>query len=90
VKDKIGMGYYARQRHELLLVATKGAPGVPMPEDRYDSVIEAPRGQHSEKPHIVYDMLEAMYPTFRKLELFARNSRDTWHSWGNEVDGKAA
>jgi len=24
IKDKIGMGYYFRQKHELLLVATKG------------------------------------------------------------------
>jgi MT-A70 len=29
VKDKIGMGYYARQRHELLLIGKRGNPGGP-------------------------------------------------------------
>lgn len=85
VKDKIGMGSYARQRHELLLVARRGDIPVPEPENRFDSVIEAPRGEHSAKPAIVYDMIEQMHPEFDKVELFARNKRDNWHSWGNQA-----
>lgn len=94
VKDKIGMGYYARQRHELLLVAVRGTPGTPDPSARPDSVIEAPRGAHSAKPHRVYAMIERMYPHARRLELFARNTRDGWAGWGAEYapheDGGAA
>ena len=84
VKDKIGMGYYARSRHEFLLIATKGKPGVPEPAVRPDSVIEAPRTKHSKKPEL-YEMIERMYPNRKYLELFARNKRENWKSWGNEV-----
>jgi N6-adenosine-specific RNA methylase IME4 len=85
VKDKIGMGYWARGRHELLLVATKGQPGAPDPGDRPDSVIEAPRTDHSAKPDIVYDLIETAMPDRSYLELFARSGREGWTSWGNEV-----
>lgn len=85
VKDRIGMGYYNRQRHELLLVAIKGNIPVPAPENRFDSVIESPREEHSKKPDRLYDMIEQMYPDFRKVELFARKEQPGWAVWGNEV-----
>jgi len=85
VKDKIGMGYYARGRHEILLIGTKGSPGVPEPKDRPDSVIEAPRTKHSKKPESAYELIEQMYPERKYLELFARNKRKNWTSWGNEI-----
>jgi N6-adenosine-specific RNA methylase IME4 len=85
VKDRIGMGFYARQRHELLLVGRRGDPGVPDEADRPDSVIEAPRLEHSAKPSIVHDLIETMYPGRSYCELFARTPREGWTSWGNEV-----
>lgn len=85
VKDKIGMGYYCRQQHELLLVATRGKPGVPAEASLRSSVINAPRGRHSEKPALFYELIEGLYPGFAYLELFARNGRSGWSSWGNEV-----
>lgn len=83
-KEKIGMGYYARQQHELLLIATKGSPPVPTPESRPPSVVRCARGEHSAKPEIFYELIERMYPDFRKVELFARNRRDGWQVWGNQ------
>jgi excisionase family DNA binding protein len=53
--------------------------------DRIDSVIEAPRGRHSEKPECVYELIERMYRLASKLELFARRRRPGWTAWGNEV-----
>ena len=47
VKDKIGMGYWARGQHELLLVETKGKFSPPEPENRVSSVIHADRTEHS-------------------------------------------
>lgn len=85
VKDKIGMGYWARQRHELLLVCVKGEPPTPPTDARFDSVIEAPRGKHSAKPDVVYEMIEKMYPELPKLELFCRSPRDGWAVWGNQA-----
>jgi N6-adenosine-specific RNA methylase IME4 len=84
-KEIIGMGYYFRQQHELLLVATKGKPTVPDPECRPSSVIRSRREQHSKKPDKVYELIERMYPTAPKIELFARQTRDGWACWGNEV-----
>jgi len=86
VKDKIGMGYYCRNKHEILLVATKGNISPPPPENRFPSVITAPRGEHSKKPEIVYEMIEKMYPNGKYLELFARTKRDRWQGWGIDYD----
>ena len=85
VKDKIGMGYYARQRHELLLIAKRGEPAVPEPSNRPDSVITGERLEHSAKPVKTYELLERMYPNESKVELFARQPREGWASWGNEA-----
>lgn len=85
VKDRLGMGYYARQRHELLLIATRGAPPTPLPADRPDSVVEAPRGEHSAKPAAFAELIERMYPAFPRVELFCRSPRAGWSVWGNQA-----
>lgn len=85
VKDKIGMGYYARQKHELLLICTRGSPPTPVESARPPSVIEAPRGRHSEKPVKFYELIESMYPELPKIELFSRAPRDGWDSFGNQA-----
>ena len=84
-KAVIGMGYYFRQQHELLLVATRGSLPAPAPANRPSSVILSRREAHSKKPDSVYEIIEAMYPELPKLEMFARLPRDGWVSWGNEV-----
>jgi len=89
-KDQIGMGYYARQQHELLLICARGEPGVPEPGVRPCSVIDAPREQHSKKPDVFYDIIETMYPNATKVELFARQPHKGWNSWGNEAETEAA
>lgn len=85
VKDRVGMGYYARQQHELLLIGKRGELPVPEPEVRPPSVFTHPRLQHSEKPEPFYSLLESMYPDLPKIELFARNKRDGWDRWGNQA-----
>lgn len=85
-KEKIGMGYYFRQQHELLLVATKGSVPTPKPSDRISSVIRSPRLDHSKKPDIFYEIIEAMYPELPKIELFCRSPREGWGAWGNQAN----
>lgn len=90
VKDKIGMGYYARQQHELLLIAKRGELSVPKPENRPPSVFNASRNEHSAKPKIVYELIESMYPEYLRrsaeetcfCELFQRQPREGWYGWG--------
>jgi len=84
-KGNIGWGYYFRGQHELLLMATRGSPGTPPPAARVPSVLNSARSEHSQKPDEVYTIIEQMYPDLPKLELFARQKRDGWASWGNEV-----
>lgn len=85
IKPSIGLGKWVRNRHELLLVCRRGNYPPPDPEDCVDSVVEAPRGRHSEKPEVFYELIEQMYPQASKLELFARSRRAGWSAWGNEV-----
>jgi len=84
-KEKIGMGYWFRGQHELLLVGTKGSFPAPEPSARFSSIIKEPRSTHSTKPKVIYEMLEAMFPGRTYLELFCRTPRDGWEVWGNEV-----
>jgi N6-adenosine-specific RNA methylase IME4 len=53
-------------------------------------VFEAPRGRHSEKPECVYELIERLFPTVPKLEMFARGQREGWTAWGAEVESAAA
>lgn len=85
-KEIIGMGYWVRGQHELLLIGTKGWFPPPEPEDRYSSVIREKRTEHSKKPDIVYEMIEKMFPDEKYLELFARQQYNcNWTIWGNEL-----
>lgn len=85
-KQKIGMGYYFRQQHELLLVAVRGNPPTPEPANRPSSVMSFPRGAHSAKPAEVAELIEAMYPELPKLEMFCRSPREGWGVWGNQSE----
>jgi N6-adenosine-specific RNA methylase IME4 len=85
-KEIIGMGYWFRGQHELLLVGVKGTYHAPLPENRFSSVIREKRGKHSKKPDLLYEMVETMFPKGKYLELFARENRIRWVGWGNQCD----
>ena len=83
---QIGLGQYMRHAHEWLLFGTMGKAMVPEPANRMPSVIFAPRTKHSTKPIEAYRLIESTSPGPR-LELFARQPRDKWSVWGNEIVG---
>ena len=82
-KIKHNLGHYNSVRHELLLIATKGSC-VPDNIKLYDSVQSIEKTEHSVKPKAFYEIIETLY-NGSKIELFARNKRDGWTSWGNEI-----
>lgn len=86
-KQKIGMGYYFRVQHEILMIATRGNLPVPVPDARERSVISIPYSKHSAKPHEFYGIIEKMYPEFPKIELFCRSPQPGWDVWGNQSGG---
>jgi N6-adenosine-specific RNA methylase IME4 len=83
-KPREGTGYWVRDNLELLLIATKGRPVAPAFGEQEATLIEAPQGEHSEKPDIFAEMIERLYPSTPKLEMFARGPRLGWDVWGNE------
>jgi N6-adenosine-specific RNA methylase IME4 len=85
VKDQTGTGYWNWNQHETIRLFTRGKIPAPAPGKQWSSVIEAPRGKHSEKPKIFYELIESYFPNLPKIELFARKRREGWDAWGNEV-----
>jgi len=84
-KQIIGMGYWFRGMHELLLVGTRGKFSPPEPSNRRPSIFSVRRGRHSSKPVPVREWIEEAFPDACKLELFARTQSPGWAVWGNEV-----
>jgi N6-adenosine-specific RNA methylase IME4 len=89
-KEIIGMGYHARNQHELLLVAKRGEIPPPPAGTQPSSIYRERRGEHSAKPVFFHEMIEAAYPQLRKLELFQRQPRPGWDGWGNQVEAPDA
>lgn len=78
----IGTGFWTRANPEQALLATVGKPkrldkGVPR-------LIVAPRREHSRKPDESYDRIERLVAG-PYLELFSRNDRPGWDSWGDQA-----
>jgi N6-adenosine-specific RNA methylase IME4 len=77
------LGYWTRANSEVCLLATRGNP------KRLDAgvrqgIIE-PARQHSRKPDCVHQRIERLVAG-PYLELFARQRRPGWTSWGNQLD----
>ena len=77
-------GHYNDVQHELLLIAVRGGCQ-PENDSLHGSIVTVERTGHSKKPEEFYDIIEEMYPSGPYLELFARNTRGGWKSWGNEL-----
>lgn len=85
-KEKIGMGYWFRGQHELLLVATRGKKSPPPADSRFASVFREKRdSKHSRKPVCVYEAIESMFPDDVKFEMYSRKPRSGWLAGGNDA-----
>lgn len=82
-----GIGWWTRTYHELLLLGVRSE--TPQPATKPVSVIDADVAAHSAKPAVFAEIVEAMYPGPKDgsfyLEMFARQPRDGWSVFGNEV-----
>jgi N6-adenosine-specific RNA methylase IME4 len=76
-----GMGYWTRANSEPCLLATRGRP-VRLNRDVRMGII-APRREHSRKPDCVHARIERLVAG-PYLELFARETRPGWTTWGDE------
>ena len=81
---KMSMGYHSRKQVEPCLLFARGK-GLPVQANDVRQAIICPPTVHSIKPREQYDRLERLYGDVSRIELFARNTRPGWSSWGNEV-----
>jgi N6-adenosine-specific RNA methylase IME4 len=82
-KPAMGCGYVARTMAEIVLIGKVGRPKRRKPiEGLFDGV----RREHSRKPEEFYQRVDAFAPThYRKADIFSRQSRPGWITWGKEA-----
>jgi len=85
--DGRGVGFYFRNVTEILLFGIRGRMRTLKPGRTQVNLFATRKGEHSAKPPVHYDLIESCSPG-PFVELFARNKRPGWSSWGNEVEGR--
>lgn len=78
-------GRYTLSQTEFVLAFKHGRFPQPRGARNIRQMIEIHRGKHSVKPVKVLDGITQMFPTQKKIELFARNNYVGWDNWGLEI-----
>lgn len=89
-ENGIAPAFTVRFSHEYLLwFYRKGNILMPCQEMRgkYTTILREQSTKHSKKPICAYEMIENLFSGAKRIELFARNIRDGWDSFGNEIGG---
>lgn len=82
-KRAFGTGYILRCANEPFLIGTVGKPQTAR---NVRSVVDGPVREHSRKPEESFDAAVRLMPKARRVELFSRQSRAGWDTWGNESE----
>ena len=80
-------GRYTLSQTEFVLAFKKGKFPQPRGARNVRQLISVHRGVHSEKPVEVINGITSMFPSQRKIELFARKNYAGWDNWGLEIPG---
>jgi len=83
--DGRGVGFYFRNVTELLLFGIRGSMRTLKPGRTQVNIIKTRKQEHSRKPEEAYSVIESCSPG-PFLELFARERRNGWTQWGDELD----
>ena len=86
-KVRVNPGFYTMSQCELCLVFKRGKIPRPRGIRNARQLVTVKRGPHSAKPEEVRRRIEAMFPSQRKVELFARCRMSGWEPWGLESNG---
>ena len=81
-------GQYNLSYCELCLLFKKGKIPTPRGARNIKQLVESKRTKHSEKPIEVLTNIEKMFPSQKKIELFARTRNKGWDVWGLETRKK--
>jgi N6-adenosine-specific RNA methylase IME4 len=80
-KVRMGCGFWARTMHEPILLGTVGKPTKVTLPSCFDGIAR----EHSRKPDEFYRLITERTPGLRRADLFAREKREGWDCWGDEV-----
>lgn len=78
-------GQYTLSYCELCLVFKRGRIPTPRGARNIKQLVRVPRGEHSQKPIEVLHNIEKMFPSQKRIELFARHKPKDWDVWGLDV-----
>lgn len=79
-KVRVGPGYRARTMHEPVIVAVNGNPQ----HSAFPSIFDGIAREHSRKPDEFYELVRRKTPHAKRADLFSRQSRDGFQTWGRE------
>jgi len=80
-KVRMGCGFWARSIHEPVLLGTVGKPSKFALPSCFDGLAR----EHSRKPDEFYQMITERTPGLHRADIFARQKRDGWDCWGDEL-----
>ena len=78
-------GQYTLSNVEMVLVFKRGRIPKPRGARNVQQLVRSPRRAHSQKPDEIVHLIERMFPTQSKIELFARARFENWDAWGLEM-----
>jgi N6-adenosine-specific RNA methylase IME4 len=78
-------GRYTLSQTEFVLVFKHGKFPQPRGARNVRQMVTVHRSEHSEKPITVIDGITKMFPSQKKIELFARRNYIGWDNWGLEI-----
>jgi N6-adenosine-specific RNA methylase IME4 len=70
----------------LLLIGARGNIAAPAAGNRFESVQNAPHGEHGEKPPIFSEMIENMFSGLPRLAMFCRVGRPGWEMMDDKMN----
>lgn len=81
-KIAFGTGYILRGAGEPFLIGTRGSPKT---SRNVRSALLAQVREHSRKPDEAFAAAERLMPHARRIEIFSREHRPGWTTWGDEA-----
>jgi len=84
----VAPAFSVRYAHEYLVwfYKEKFTPVSQESRGKFLTVFEEKPREHSRKPNRAYEIVSALYPLQKKIDVFSREKRDGWDQFGNQTD----
>jgi len=85
-KQRKNTGHYTMSECEMVLIFKHGRIPKPRGARNVRQFLSQKHAGHSQKPSEIRERITQMFPSQRKLEMFARERADGWDAFGNELE----